>query len=167
MALKLDQARAVAVGGHSVPRRGVQLLRLGITDNTTRIADDYRTCRHVIEDNGAGADHGAISYSHTRKNRGIGSNRSMVFDDRLHEAGRARFGSWKRIVGKRRIWTDKDLIAKPQAIPQLNPVLDRGRIAYDHVVLDKDAIANIAIPTYSRTWEHVCERPNPRPHADI
>ena len=167
MALKLDQARAVAIGGHLVPHRRIQLLRLSITDNTTRIADDYRTCRHVIEHNGAGANHGAISYSHTWQNRGIGSDRRMVFDDRLHEARRTRFGPWKAIVGEGRIWTDKDLVAKPHPVPQLNPALDRGRIAYDHVVFDKHAIADIAIPTDSRAREHVRKCPNPCPFADM
>src|SRR5262245_22967752 len=167
MALKLDQARAVAVGRHPVQHRRVQLVCLGITDHTTRIADDYRTCRDVIEHNGAGADHGPISYSQTRKNRSIGSDRCMVFDDRLHEARGPRFGPWKRVIGEGRIWTDKDLVAKAHPIPELNPSLDRDRIAYDHVVFDKHAVADIAIPTDSRAWEHVGERPNPRPCADM
>src|SRR5262249_59278888 len=65
MALKLDQARAVAIVGHLVPHRRIQLLRLSITDNTTTSADDYRTCTPGIEHTGARPSHCTISYSPT------------------------------------------------------------------------------------------------------
>ena len=60
------------------------------------------------------------------------------------------------VVGEGRVGADEDVVAHPQAVPQLDAALDGHPIADDDVVLDEDAVADVAVaPDAARrasTW---------------
>jgi hypothetical protein len=52
---------------------------------------------------------------------------------------------WVPVVGEGGVRTNENVVAYPQAIPQLHPALDSNAITDDNVVLDQTMRANVAV----------------------
>lgn len=72
------------------------------------------------------------------------------------------------VIRKGDIGADEDIIADSQAIPKLNPILDRDAIANDHIAFDEAMRADNAIHSHHRRLKYDSElrdsgtRPNSR-----
>ena len=113
-----------------------------------------------MSDDGARGDHRVLANVH-RKNGGIRPNGSAAADFGAQELFRIVFASGKAIVGKGGVRADEDVVANPDAVPELNSALDGAPIADHDVVFDETVVADIAVSPDLRSGKDVRERPNP------
>ena len=89
--------------------------------------------------------------------------RTTVFE----ELFRVNLAPREAVVGESCIRTDENVILNLYAVPQLHSGLDGNAITETDVILDEHAIADIAICTDPRSWQHVGEGPDTRAGTDL
>jgi hypothetical protein len=68
----------------------------------------------------------------------------------------------KPVIGERCVGPDKNIVAHPQAVPQLHATLDRDAIPNENVVFDQAVRANVAVDPDLGTRQHNDELPDAR-----
>ncbi len=87
-------------------------------------------------------------------------DRSAGFN-RRHRKGRwVLLAAWKGVVGEGDIGADEDVILDAQAIPKLHARFHRDAVADDHVVLNEDVGANVAVGADASVAEDYDELPD-------
>jgi hypothetical protein len=71
------------------------------------------------------------------------------------------------VVGKRHIRTHEHIILQPQPIPHLHARLNRHPVADDHVILDQDMRADVAVGADAGVGKDDDELPNAGAGADV
>jgi hypothetical protein len=132
-----------------------------------RVAHNDRHWRHVTRYYSASADHCLSPDGHTTKNRRVGADRSALLDKCARILGGPLPTARKRIVGKSRIRSDKNVVFERDAVPHLHSALNCHTIADYRAAFDKSVIANIAIGADSRTGEHMRKRPDAGTRPDV
>lgn len=73
----------------------------------------------------------------------------------------------KRVVGKSRVWSDKNIVLKRNSVPDLNAAFYCHVVADDYVVFNENTVTNITVRADLCTWQYVCECPDPRAFANV
>src|SRR5205085_7731201 len=97
--------------------------------------------RGVVSHHRARADHRHYADDDSWSERSVSADRSAAFDHRSRIISSALFAARETIVGKRRVGADEYVVFHSEAVPQLDPALDRHPVADDHVVFDEGVIA--------------------------
>jgi hypothetical protein len=121
--------------------------------------------RNGIGDDRASADHGILTNCDTRQNRYIGSNRTSAPEIRDFELLWPLLAPGKRVISKRGVRPDENIILDAQAIPKLHAAFYSDPVPDDDVVLDKNMVANIAILTNHRSRKNMGKSPDLGPCA--
>src|SRR6476469_2026136 len=141
--------------------------RVRITYYPTRVADHYRACWHIVNNDRSSPNHCLISYANARKNGRVGANRCVILDDGLRKATGVSPRARKKIIGEARVRTDKNAVTESHPIPQLNAALDCNGIANDDVILDKHVVANITVAPDMRAAQDMRKGPDARAFSNI
>ena len=139
-----------------------------ITDKTGRVADNHCLLWNVVQNDRACSYHCVPSDGNSGYDGCICSNGGAF----PHQGGDQLLvflfdrGPWPSIVGKNRVWADKDTILDRDFIPQGNAVLDGHGIADLYLRFDKGMIADITLAANNRAIHHMGEGPNAGTPAD-
>ncbi len=137
-----------------------------VPDDPRGIPEDNHLGRHVLRDDGTGADHRARADAETGQNHGPGANRGATLDPRLEHLRLILLAPGILVVRKRRVRSDEHVVGDPKPVPQLHAAFHRDTIAENDVVLDEDVVADVAVPSDARARQHVRERPDSSALAD-
>lgn len=124
------------------------------------IALDQRKRSDIARYDCTGSHQRKIAYGHTGK----------YHRPRSDGASALKYGQWMghvsfragiTVVGETYSGANEHIVLDTQAVVQGHEILYRHPVAQNYVVLDEDAIANIAVASKPRAWKNVGEGPHP------
>ena len=131
------------------------------------IAQPKLMCWNVASDHRASTDHGSCADGETRKDRGIGTDRSSLLNGCDGIFLRPLQGTREGIICKCDVRPDKYFIGNANAVPDLYPGFHRDPVAYHHIVLDENLGADVAIGTNPGTNQNNAKLPDASALTDV
>lgn len=128
---------------------------------------DHGIVRNILGDDSAGGYHHMLSYRYAWENSAVGTDAGVFFDVHGLAVEMLIFGDGVSVIAKYRIRPDEDIVLNHGTVIEFYPVLDGAVIADDHVVLDEDMRADIAVCSYDGFRQYHTELPNVGVFADV
>ena len=139
----------------------------GVALDACGIANHDRLGWNRAGDNRTRADHRATPDSSAGQDGGIGADGCTVLHDGLRVLRWMLLAPGEKVVREGRVGADENIVAQPDAIPQLHATFDCRPVADNHIILDEHAIAHVAVVTDPGAGQDMGECPDARAVADV
>lgn len=132
-----------------------------------RIAQPKFMCWNVLGDDRAGTDHGPCANGQTRKDCGIGTDRSPLLNVCDEKFLQPLQGTREGVICESDVRPDEYFIGNANAVPDLYSGFHRDPVAYHHIVLNENLGADVTIGTNPGSSQNNAELPDASALADV